>query len=165
MKQSKILRVIEIAQEIYSNHGEVLKHHLKPLVERACGAIERSKATSTYLGIGEICRRCDEEEGGSCCGVGIEAYYTPELIVANMLLGIHPSHSSFNRNSCYFLGKNGCLLVFRHTLCVNFLCKRLYDLLGTERIILLQTAIGEEIEITFKLCEAISRIVRGQWDL
>lgn len=160
MKPTKIEKTITTAQKVYSDYAEELKNSLGHLLEEARHAVEKSRYAYINLGINEICRRCDEEEGGSCCGAGIEDRYTVELLLANMLSGTFPPSSRLNKNSCYFLGERGCVLLFRHILCVNFLCKKLYDMLGTERIIFLQNIIGEEIELTFKLCNAITQIVR-----
>lgn len=161
MKKPAIEKNIEIAIKIYSDRGKNIKNSLSLLLEKARRAVEKSRSVSYHLGIGEICHRCDKEEGGSCCGAGIENRYREELLVANMLCGVFPPSSYFDENSCYFLGPEGCILIFRHTLCVNFLCKKLYDLLGIKQIILIQNAIGEEIELTFRLCDQISRIIRA----
>lgn len=160
MRSTKIEETIAIAQRIYSDYAEYLKSTLVHLLEKAKHAVEKSRRASADLGISEICRLCDEEEGGSCCGAGIEDRYTVELLVANMLNDVFPPVSPFSDDGCYFLGKNGCVLFFRHTLCVNFLCKKLYDLLGKERIIFIQHVIGDEIELTFRLCNAIAEIVQ-----
>jgi len=162
MNSLKIENLIEQARRTYLICEPHLKKSLMELVEETRKAVEKSRLISKNLGISEICRRCEEEEeGGSCCGAGIEYCYTEPLLIANFLAGATLPSSRFNEKSCYFLGPKGCELLFRHTLCVNFLCKTLYDKLGTEQIVLIQATIGDEIDLTFKLCEAISRIIRN----
>jgi hypothetical protein len=161
MSSLKIEDLIEQARKTYLICEPHLKKPVMELVEKTRKAVEKSKLAYKNLGVSEICRRCDEEEGGSCCGAGIEYRYTEPLLIANLLAGVTLPSSRFNEKSCYFLGPKGCTLLFRHTLCVNFFCKKLYNILGIEQIVLLQTTIGDEIDLTFKLCEAISRIIRN----
>ena len=161
MSSLKIEDLIEQARKTYLICKPHLKKSVMELVEETRKAVEKSRLISKNLCISEICRRCDEEEGGSCCGAGIEYRHTEPLLIANLLAGVTLPSSRFDEKSCYFLGPKGCELLFRHTLCVNFLCKKLYDTLGTEQIVLIQTTIGDEIDLTFKLCEAISRIIRN----
>ncbi|MEJ5299732.1 MAG: hypothetical protein WHS38_01955 [Thermodesulforhabdaceae bacterium] len=160
MNPSRIEDLIEQAREAYIAYEPLLKHAVKEFMEETLKAVEKSRVVFQRLGVSEICRQCDKEEGGSCCGAGIEYNYTVPLLIANMLAGVNLPISRFDEKSCYFLGPKGCMLLFRHTLCVNFFCKKLYDLLGAEQIVLLQMTIGDEIDLTFKLCEAIYKIMQ-----
>jgi hypothetical protein len=161
-RRADIHRTIERAQKVYLSFENPLRKSLSSLLENARKAVLRSRELYRNLGVSEICSRCDRDEGGSCCGAGIEDRYGEELLVANIMAGISLPSSRFDEKSCYFLGPEGCILFFRHTLCVNFLCKRLYESLGMQKIILIQNTVGEEIELTFRLCDAIYRITHGE---
>ena len=39
------------------------------------------------IGLVDECRKCEEEEGGACCGAGIENRYSGTLLLINLLLG------------------------------------------------------------------------------
>ena len=108
------------------------------------------------------CQRCEEEEGGSCCGAGIEDRYSPQLLLINLLLGrTFPAARRF-ADSCYFLGADGCMLLARDILCINYLCPGLQKSLAHEDLVRLQTTTGEEMESVFRLYDAVKQFLREQ---
>ena len=106
------------------------------------------------------CKSC-EEEGGSCCGSGIENKYDAVLLLINLLLGCSLENNEPVGNSCYFLGKNGCMLTARHVLCVNYICDKLQKKLNREELLALQTCAGEELDTLFILHESIKKKLRA----
>ncbi len=155
--EHRIMATLDEAYSLVTVYRSSLLEMYSPLVDRARRAVAQSQEASRYCGVDAICRRCDREEGGSCCGAGIELRYTIPLLVANLLVGVSFPLRRYDERSCYFLVPSGCSLTFRHTLCVNFLCKTIYDALGVEQVVALQHAYGEEVTLTFLLCDAISR--------
>lgn len=129
---------------------------------RAC--IDASRRVMTELGIVTECRRCEEVEGGSCCGSGIENRYDVALLLINLLLGVSLPEGAELAESCYFLGKTGCTLLARHVLCVNYLCTGLRERLTPAQLGRLQDASGEELETEFRLHEAVKRILSRRAD-
>jgi hypothetical protein len=107
-----------------------------------------------------ICKNCEEREGGSCCGSGIENKYDVELLLVNLLLDASLRDQQPSQNSCYFLGAKGCKLTARHVLCVNYMCQKLQKKLAREQLISLQTCAGEELDTLFILHEAIKKHIR-----
>lgn len=130
-----------------------IRGRLKELAElsRASGRM------SVEAGVSEACRRCDEQEGGSCCGAGIENRYTPEMLLINLLLGASLPASRFSDKSCWFLGEGGCVLAARDILCINYLCTRLRKEIPREDLLRLQEANGREMEVLFVLHDGIKR--------
>jgi hypothetical protein len=114
------------------------------------------------LGVVAECKNCEEKEGGSCCGSGIENKYDVELLLINLLLGGSLRNHEPVGNSCFFLGKKGCKLTARHVLCVNYLCHKLQKKLTREELIALQTCAGEELDTLFILHEAIKKRIRSK---
>lgn len=157
-----ISRKIEIARELYAQwagpllEDPVISKGLKDLSAK----MESSRRASDEAGVSEICRRCDEEEGGSCCGAGIEDRYTPEMLLLNLLLGISLPRTRGSANSCYFLGAGGCLLAARDILCINYLCARLCNALTEKGLKGLQEATGFEMETVFVLHDRIRNRIR-----
>jgi len=127
------------------------------------GRLERNIRASTeamrVLRVDRACKRCEEEEGGSCCGAGIENHYDPLQLLINLLLHAHlPDRKRF-QDSCHFLEVDGCCLKARHVLCVNYLCSKLQQTLSREDMNALQGVIGEELETGFALHEAVRKKV------
>jgi hypothetical protein len=124
--------------------------------------IENTNQSMLTLGVVAECKSCEEKEGGSCCGAGIENKYDAVLLLMNLLLGCSVQNREPFVNSCYFLGKNGCKLTARHVLCVNYICDKLQKRLTREELIALQTCAGEELDTLFFLHETIKKRLRAK---
>jgi hypothetical protein len=108
----------------------------------------------------EICKRCDEEEGGSCCGAGMENKFDTFLLLVNLLLGVTLPEQHQRTDSCYLLTDKGCMLKVRLVLCVDFLCDKILNGLSVEELFSLQKISGEELVTGFRLYDAVKRFMR-----
>jgi len=106
------------------------------------------------------CRDCEEREGGSCCGAGLENRYDVSLLLTNLLLGVKLPKQGHEPSSCFFLGAQGCVLRARHVICVNYLCKKISDHIDAKRIAALRAKEGVELELLFHLQEEIKKKIR-----
>jgi len=116
-----------------------------------------SRKAMQEAGIPALCRQCDEQEGGSCCGAGIEDRYDPLLLAINLVLGATLPEARDCSNGCFFLKEDGCSLVVRHVLCVNYICLKIQKALPLEALIRVQTAAGAELDTVFLLQEAMKK--------
>ncbi len=132
---------------------------VRDLLERMEERVQASMRTMWALRIVQACKWCEEQEGGSCCGAGIENRYDPIQLLINLLLDVSLPDTQKFPDSCYFLDTDGCCLQARHVLCVNYLCKRLEERLSPEELGTLQRTVGEELETGFALHEALRREV------
>jgi hypothetical protein len=157
---------IRIAEALFGTWRDELWRDAKVrgLLEDLLENLSASGMVSRGLGILAACKHCDEEEGGSCCGAGIENRYSPHLLLVNLLLGSGLPEERCIANSCHFLGKEGCVLKARDILCINYLCARIQRLLAHEDLLTLQEVTGREMETVFLLHEAVKRITRGSHD-
>ena len=89
-------------------------------------------------GVVSECKNCEEREGGSCCGAGLENRYDGSLLLINLLLGVKLPKQGYDPSSCFFLGEQGCRLLARHVICVNYLCKKIADHIHPDKIAALQ---------------------------
>ena len=158
---SDIRRRIAAAQgllpEVRSALGE--DAGLRELLETVRERAEASRAALFSSGVAAECRRCEEEEGGSCCGAGIEDRYSVVILVINLLLGGRLPEERRFETSCHFLGETGCALFVRDTLCVNYLCGAVQKKLAHGDLITLQTIAGEEMDAAFRLHERIGKLL------
>ncbi|MFP3870608.1 MAG: hypothetical protein ACLFVT_06995 [Syntrophobacteria bacterium] len=159
---STIQEKIQKAHRLYAAWGESLRRDpsIEPLLQRLRRNIEATCQTMLALGVVAQCKHCEEEEGGSCCGSGIENRYDPLLLLINLLLGVSLPAQPEHQNSCFFLGQNGCILMARHVLCVNYLCAKIQQKLSRDELIRLQTSAGQELDTEFLLYEAIKKKLR-----
>ncbi len=156
-----ILEKIQLAKDLYSKFKLPLKSNpeVKILFSEVERLIARSKRMMAEMGVNDLCRSCEEEEGGSCCGAGIENRYDVVLLLLNLLAGVILPISRYDKNSCFFLGPEGCQLKIRHTLCVNFLCSKIEDNLSLDQLVWLQMVLGEEMEKSFVLYETVKNLL------
>jgi hypothetical protein len=108
----------------------------------------------------EICKRCDEEEGGSCCGAGMENKFDTFLLLVNLLLGVTLPEYHLRKDSCYLLTDKGCILKVRLVLCVDFLCDKIMNRLSVGDLLSLQKISGKELVTGFRLYDAVKRFMR-----
>jgi hypothetical protein len=153
---------INAAQDLFKAWGgELLDDaRLKDLIAVLRQRVSASGKASLQFGVFAACKRCDEEEGGSCCGAGIEDRYTPHLLLINLLLGETLPVERCYPNGCYFLGRTGCGLMAREILCINYLCTRIQKLLPHKDLLTLQAVTGDEMETVFVLHEAVKQFIR-----
>ena len=159
---SSIYEKIEQAQDLFETCGDSLRENpsIRTLLNKLQECIENTKDSMLNLGVVAECKHCEEQEGGSCCGTGIENKYDVELLLVNLLLEASLRNQQPSQNSCYFLGEKGCKLTARHVLCVNYMCQKLQKKLAREQLISLQTCAGEELDTLFILHEAIKKHIR-----
>lgn len=75
----------------------------------------------------------------------VEEWYDPVLLLINRLMGVEFPSSRELAGHCIFVGDKGCKLIARFPFCVNYLCPRLKDLLGTDETQHLMTVAGKEL--------------------
>jgi hypothetical protein len=159
---------IELAHTLHTTWGNKLLRdsYIYGLSERLKQNIDTTRKAMRALGIIDVCRDCEEDGGGSCCGAGTENKYNWVLLLINLILGISLPDQRYKANSCYFLNEDGCTLMARHVLCVNYLCSKINQILTPDELIRLQFIAGNELDTIFILHEAIknftSRSNNGQ---
>jgi hypothetical protein len=153
---------IEQAHYLYGACGDLLKQDpsIRTLLSKLQNCLENTEESMLKLGVVTECKLCEEEEGGSCCGTGIENKYDVVLLLINLLLGASMPIQLQDENSCYFLGENGCTLTSRHVLCVNYICDKLQKKLARDELITLQNSAGKELDTLFILHEVIKKRIR-----
>jgi hypothetical protein len=152
------------AKHLHTNFGKrVLEDKVVvDLSFKLKNAIEASHDEMRGSGILEICRECDQKEGGSCCGVGLENRYDSWLLLINLLMGIELPTNRSDPKSCFFLTDTGCLLKARHVICVNYLCTKITDQINPQEIAALREREGRELDMLFGLHERIKKVIR-EW--
>ena len=162
MKPTPINEKITIAKDLHGRWGEALRTDpgISAQLRELSAAVEASSGLCLLSGVAGACRLCDREEGGSCCGAGIEDRYTPELLLINLMLGVTLPESRNSAKSCHFWGERGCVLPVRDILCVNYLCTRLQKTIAPEKLLELQEANGSEMELLFMLHDRIRKFMR-----
>lgn len=150
---------IREARSLFGQCGPAWKAdgRVRSLAENLRSAIQASREAMEKAGIFDLCRQCEEEQGGSCCGAGIEDRYGPVLLAVNLLLGFSLPEEAAVPGGCFFLGEQGCRLAARHVLCVNYHCLKIQERLPLSEVIRVQEVAGREMEALFLLEEELKR--------
>jgi len=135
---------------------------LADLLATLNGAISRSRETMLRTGIVGLCRECEEKEGGSCCGAGLEKHYSGLILLINRLLGVTLPADREETSSCFFLSSSGCRLLARHVLCINYVCHKITSRIKPVQLASLREAEGEEILLLFQVNERLKKLVKGE---
>jgi hypothetical protein len=153
---------IASAEARFREYGERLRAdgEVAGWLERLGVAACRSHEAMTHAGVVAECARCEREEGGSCCGAGLEDRYDGVTLLINLLLGTELPHERHDPRSCFFLGPDGCTLVARDVICVNYLCRKIGDNLDRSEVEVMHDREGEEIESLFRLHARITTVLR-----
>jgi len=156
---SPVEEKIAWAEDCYERFGNQFfsDRTISDFTERLKRAVQTSRDEMTAAGIDAICRECEENEGGSCCGHGIENRYDGWLLFINLLLKVSLPKKRYDPQSCFFLGKEGCILLARHVICVNYLCKKLTDRIDPGTIKSLRQKEGDELNALFLLHENVKK--------
>jgi len=120
-------------------------------------SMQDSHKAMVTAGVVDECKDCEQREGGSCCGAGLENRYNGILLLINLLLNVKIPEKRYDPLSCFFLGQRGCQLLARHVICVNYLCKKVTDRIDPQKIALLREKEGVELECLFFLHERIKK--------
>ena len=160
-KSLPIEEKIEAAHGLFAVWENRLRRdgRISALLERLEQNVHASLQAMHALRVVQTCKRCEEQEGGSCCGAGIENRYDGLQLLINLLLDVPLPDRHTYADSCYFLRADGCSLKARHVLCVNYLCTKLKRTLAQEDMVALQAIAGEELDTGFALFEAIKNYV------
>ncbi|MBN2124774.1 MAG: hypothetical protein JW821_10805 [Deltaproteobacteria bacterium] len=149
------------ARDCHARMGEALlrDENIARLLDDLQSALQDSRREMTRTGIPQACRDCEEREGGSCCGAGIENRYSITLLLINLLLGATLPRERRDVQSCFFLGEKGCCLPARHVLCINFLCKKITECIDPRKLAPLREREGVELTRLFRLHERIKEFL------
>lgn len=145
------------AQQVFEAVGEELAGDpgIMELLGGYRTAVRDSRQAMEAHGVTGECTDCAVNDGGSCCGSGIEDKFDVVILVLNLLLGITLPQQRLDPSGCWFLGEKGCVLVARHVICINYMCRRLYEALDQQGIQAVQQAMGRETDLLFMLEERI----------
>ncbi|UCG11586.1 MAG: hypothetical protein JSU72_13765 [Deltaproteobacteria bacterium] len=159
---SPIQHKIKLARKLHIKWEVAIRQDpdINSLLRKLKRFIKISQQAMHAFGVADACKRCDEEEGGSCCGAGLENKFDVLLLLMNLLLGVSLPNDRLRPGSCYLLTETGCMLKVRLVLCVDFLCPKIVNALTHDQLIKLQTVSGDELVTSFILYDAIKKFIR-----
>ena len=161
LRPDSIRQKIEGAGEGYARGEAIFRadKKLPELLRDFSLAVLESRQTMAEIGVASLCRDCEQKEGGSCCGKGLEDKYSQTLLLINLLLKVRLPSARHDPRSCFFLEKSGCCLTARHVICVNYLCAKITTNISPEKIALLRKKEGVELDLLFLINERVKHLL------
>lgn len=157
-----VLSRISRAKELFEQYGQGLLKDpcLTDRLELFAAEIEKSKELMSKLNVPGTCSYCATSiKGGGCCGEQVATWFDPVLLLLNLLMGVPLQDKGYYEGSCIFLGKDGCTLKARYHFCVNYLCKRLIEMLGENGVEALRRQYGKELFLSWELEVCLGRML------
>ena len=151
------------ALEQHRLHGARLREDevVDRLLAELRAGVAASREAMIAAGLVEDCRTCEEQEGGSCCGRGMEDHYDGVLLLINLLLGAVIEAQWRDEESCLFLGSAGCRLPARDHICVNYLCMKVGERISPPALAEMRKRQGRELHTLFVLTDHVTSLLRG----
>ena len=159
---SPVKERIAWAESCFQESGDLflMDDKIAGLLSQFKFAVNASRQEMNRTGVVALCRECDQEEGGSCCGRGLENKYDVWLLLINRLLGVELPRIRLLMDGCFFLGDKGCLLTARHVICINYMCQKITKKIQPAALNSLREMEGVEINCLFILNEEVKRVAK-----
>jgi hypothetical protein len=153
---------IALAKHLYLTIAPLLSGDTKlpVLLQELAQGIEASRQVMVSTGLAEECADCAVNGVGTCCGVMYESRHDEFVLLINLLLGVTFPERRFAPGLCYFVSERGCILKAREVICINYLCRRVFEAIPFKSIVYLQQTTGNEINTLFFLKEYLKTIIR-----
>jgi hypothetical protein len=150
------------AEDRYRRYGRWIlgDPEISDLLGRARAAARAAREARERTGMAALCAECEDQEGGSCCGAGLEDRYDAPLLLLNRLCGVELPESRRDPDGCWFLGEKGCLLEARQVICVDYVCEKIKRNLEPSRLRELRDEEGRELGLVFRLHGLLTGLVR-----
>jgi hypothetical protein len=138
---------IQKAKDLFTRYSEQILSHEKcaELLNNYRTAIHTTWDIMKGYKVTDACSLCSEKWGGGCCFIGVEDWYDKMVFLINFLLGVNIPETRTVSNGCLFVDSNGCVLLARHSFCINYLCNKIKHSLYTFEKEKLSEVSGKEI--------------------
>ncbi len=142
---------IRWAKSLYEDCGGTLLSDsgLVRRLEEYRRAAQETWDVMRQIGVTAECTECAVNDGGSCCGAGIENRFDTALLLINLLLGASLPDRRQEPGGCWFLGEQGCTIPARHVICINYICRRLEQKIPPQGLKMLHGKIAREADVAF----------------
>ena len=116
------------------------------------------------LDLGALCNVCGDRAGGGCCSSFMAGENDVPQLLLNLLAGVAVA-ALREDDECCFLGKKGCLLLFKPMFCLNYNCQQIRQTAGPTRMRKLEQAVGRLLQQQYALEQLLLDFLRQRGTL
>jgi hypothetical protein len=157
---------ISIAQRLYPHLAPELAGN-EAFARLLAQAVVLEKALARIMAdleLGALCTVCGAKAGGGCCGSFMAGENDVVLLLVNLLAGV-PVAALREDDECCFLGKTGCLLLFKPMFCLNYNCPQIRQTAAPARMQRLEQAVGRLLQQQYLLEQLLLEVLRQRGTL
>ena len=110
---------------------------------------------------GAFCAACGAKAGGGCCSSFMSGENDVPQLLMNLLAGV-PVAALRDDEECCFLGKTGCLLLFKPMFCLNYNCRQIRQGAVPDQMRRLEQAVGRLLQQQYALEQLLLGVFRRQ---
>ena len=159
-----VQKEILAAREAFGLFGEELSsdQRVRGLLASYLAEVELSWELLNEMDAVPVCAECAKDNPGDCCSATAGTWQNRRILFINLLMGVTLPEKPFDREACFFVGPQGCLLKAREAFCINFFCPLLEEHMAPEDLSHFLRQAGKEISLGFELEKTIlARLPRG----
>ncbi len=132
-----------VAREIFSSFGDRLlkREDVSLSLNSLCRSIDTLSVQMSAMKMGEICTSCAEGKGGGCCSLYMAGETDVVQLLMNMLAGVDIEIQRDDGEECCYLGRKGCVFLFKPIFCLNYNCKKITEM-DRRNLLLLEEVTG-----------------------
>ncbi len=154
---------LEKAESLAEEYGQQVSQqtNVHDQLGKVKTAVEALDAHMTAMEMGEICSQCAAKPEGGCCSayMGNENNDALQLLM-NILAGVEVKLLRDDGVECCFLGKRGCILLFKPIFCLNYLCGQIQEGSDKEELRQLEQKTGALLTAQSTLEQIIIRFLQ-----
>ncbi|HIP39329.1 MAG TPA: hypothetical protein EYG88_08135 [Desulfocapsa sulfexigens] len=153
------------AERLAEEFGSLLLAHnsIQEQLEAVKAAVEELDTHMGAMEMGITCSHCAAMPKGGCCSayMGHENNDALQLLM-NILAGVDVKLVRDDEVECCFLGRTGCILLFKPVFCLNYLCTRIREDSDGNELSLLEQKTGSLLTAQSVLEQRIIDLLRKQ---
>lgn len=155
------------AEDIYRQYGYslLLKEDLAADLEVLKKYAELLNTQMEAMRMGEACVKCASNKGGGCCSLYMSGETDVIQLLMNLLVGVDVKKLRNDEVECCFLGRKGCLFLFKPMFCLNYNCRKIHDAVSSEDMYKLEKLTGQllrkQYEIEGKLLDNLKELANS----
>jgi len=150
-----------VAQQLHADFGpELAANGAFARMLAQAEVLEKELAqTMASLELGALCTACGVKVGGGCCSSFMAGENDAVQLLLNLMAGV-PVAVLREDDECCFLGKKGCLLLFKPMFCLNYNCQQIRAGAGMIRMQGLEQAAGRLLQQQYGLEQLLLEFLR-----
>jgi hypothetical protein len=149
------------AKKLYDVNGKrfLEDQHFKKNIENLLRLASTLHSHMEGMKMAKLCAGCASEENGGCCSSTMANETDSIQICMNLLAGVNVGIAGPQSTECRYLGKTGCIFVFKPFFCLNYNCQKIKQQGSSEDLKILELyssqLLGKQYELECSILDLL----------